>query len=372
MADEILCEPCCKIGSKAMDPALTREATLRLLCAILTALTGGGGGGELVVVTSVTPGVGPLNLGKAEDAPHVSGDVGVEVLTKRTDAAASSAGTDGDYATLNTDALGRVWTNAFVNNGGGAAAVNIQDGGNSITVDGSVTVGGTVAVSSLIPGVGATDLGKAEDAPHVSGDTGVAIWAVRQDTWAAFTNTAGDYSPISVTQAGAIRPDISSDWQESSAKGLLKREDDAHSNLDAGVFALGVRATTPATSTSTDGDYSQLTTNPSGVLYAEPSNQAATYATSITAGAAGGITTTGASVLTNAAKAKIISVLNTTDVTILISADAGSTYPYPVPAGTGVFAIDLGANGRWTASNIHAKSLGSNSSSGSLYVGLTI
>lgn len=64
-----------------------------------------------VDVTSIIPGTGATNLGKAEDAAHTTGDTLVGIATKRTDTAASSAGTDGDYATINTDATGRVWTN---------------------------------------------------------------------------------------------------------------------------------------------------------------------------------------------------------------------------------------------------------------------
>ena len=60
---------------------------------------GGGGGG------------GGGGTQYAEDAAHVSGDTGTVALSKRTDTAASSAGTDGDYATLNTDSTGRLWTN---------------------------------------------------------------------------------------------------------------------------------------------------------------------------------------------------------------------------------------------------------------------
>lgn len=56
----------------------------------------------------INPGVSASSLGKNEDAAHISGDVGVAVLTKRTDTAASSAGTDGDYATLNSDADGNL------------------------------------------------------------------------------------------------------------------------------------------------------------------------------------------------------------------------------------------------------------------------
>lgn len=60
--------------------------------------------------TSVTPGTSAAHLGKAEDAAHASGDTGVAVFAKRTDTAASSSTTDGDYSTLNTDSIGRLWT----------------------------------------------------------------------------------------------------------------------------------------------------------------------------------------------------------------------------------------------------------------------
>ena len=45
---------------------------------------------------------------------------------------------------------------------------------------------GDVNVLDVIPGVGATNLGKAEDAVHVTGDTGVMLLAVRQDTQVDF------------------------------------------------------------------------------------------------------------------------------------------------------------------------------------------
>lgn len=60
-------------------------------------------------ITSLIPGTSATSLGKAEDAPHSSGDTCVPILSKRTDSAASSAGTDGDYATVNTDANGNLW-----------------------------------------------------------------------------------------------------------------------------------------------------------------------------------------------------------------------------------------------------------------------
>ena len=52
-------------------------------------------------------------------------------------------------------------------------------------------------------GTGATSLGKAEDAAHASGDTGVAVWGVRIPTTpAAQTSAAGDYGGVAVDQEG--------------------------------------------------------------------------------------------------------------------------------------------------------------------------
>lgn len=57
---------------------------------------------------------------------------------------------------------------------------------------------GDVDVTSIIPGTGATNLGKAEDAAHTSADTGVMALGVRRDTLAAGAGTDGDYEAIPV------------------------------------------------------------------------------------------------------------------------------------------------------------------------------
>lgn len=64
-----------------------------------------------VGVGSVVPGTGATNLGKLEDSPHATGDVGVAILARRSDTPASSGGTDGDYSVLNTDSTGKLWVN---------------------------------------------------------------------------------------------------------------------------------------------------------------------------------------------------------------------------------------------------------------------
>ncbi len=60
-----------------------------------------------VNVKAIVPGVAATSLGKAEDAAHTSGDVGVMALAVRKDAAVA-LGVDGDYAPLEVDASGRL------------------------------------------------------------------------------------------------------------------------------------------------------------------------------------------------------------------------------------------------------------------------
>lgn len=48
---------------------------------------------------------------KEEDAAHVSGDIGAYMLSVRQDTLASSTSADGDYQSLKTDSLGRMWVN---------------------------------------------------------------------------------------------------------------------------------------------------------------------------------------------------------------------------------------------------------------------
>lgn len=118
--------------------------------------------GQIIVAV----GVGATDLGKAEDAAHVSGDVGIQALAVRTDTPANKSGANGDYEPLQISA-GRLWTSA--------------------------------TITSLIPGTTATSLGKAEDAAHSTGDTGVMALAVRTDTPANRSGADGDYEPLQVS-----------------------------------------------------------------------------------------------------------------------------------------------------------------------------
>lgn len=66
---------------------------------------------------------------------------------------------------------------------------------------------GDVDVLSIVPGVAATSLGKAEDAQHASGDTGVQVLAVRTATAPTDKSagaTDGDYEPLQVDGNGRL------------------------------------------------------------------------------------------------------------------------------------------------------------------------
>lgn len=132
----------------------------------------------------------------------------------------------------------------LVNNGAGAAAVNVQDGGNSITVD------GTVAISSIVPGTTATNLGKAEDAAHTTGDVGVMSLAVRNDAGTALATTDGDYIPLSTDSSGNLR--ISGTVTASNPSVLV--DDSAFGIATSSVTAMGALADETGTDSVDEGD----------------------------------------------------------------------------------------------------------------------
>jgi hypothetical protein len=72
-----------------------------------------------VDVTSVVPGTGATNLGKAEDAVHGSGDAGVYALAVRDDSPAAHSGADGDYESIHVNAEGGVWVSPTPSASGG-------------------------------------------------------------------------------------------------------------------------------------------------------------------------------------------------------------------------------------------------------------
>jgi len=128
------------------------------------------------------------------------------------------------------------------------------------TQSGAWNVAITGTLPSIIPGVGATNLGKAEDAAHTTGDTGVMVLAVRNDGGAVLAGTTGDYVPLTTDANGALRV-------VGGGGGSQYAEDAAHVSTDLGTIAMAVRRDTPSTMVSADNDYSALTVDNTGRLY---------------------------------------------------------------------------------------------------------
>ena len=63
---------------------------------------------------------------------------------------------------------------------------------------------GDVDITSVVPGVTATSLGKAIQSAQGGTDTGVAALAVRNDALADLSGADGDYTPLQVNKTGAL------------------------------------------------------------------------------------------------------------------------------------------------------------------------
>lgn len=116
-----------------------------------------------------------------------------------------------------TVAIGDATNSAVVDTNGGvdnkSAAVNqliVQDrlhvfnGTGWDRARGDTTNGILVNVAAIDPGVGPTSLGKEEDTPHATGDTGVMLLGVRNDNHVGRAGTDGDYVPIALDGHGCV------------------------------------------------------------------------------------------------------------------------------------------------------------------------
>jgi hypothetical protein len=117
----------------------------------------------------------------------------------------------GNERGLNIDANGAL---ASVASGAGADGSGVS--GNPVRVAGSDGTNTrsllTDTSGRILIGQSTGSIGKAEDAGHVSGDTGVFALGVRVDNPnTALTNTDADYSPIATNKLGSIRTALQED-----------------------------------------------------------------------------------------------------------------------------------------------------------------
>lgn len=279
-------------GSLTVDGSLTTVTTVTTVSAV-TAITnalpaGSNAIGKLAAnsgvdigdmdVTSIIPGTGATNLGKAEDAAHSSGDTGVMGLAVRRDADTTLVGTDGDYAPLQVNAAGSL--KVAITAGAGSGGTSIADGASftrdttSLTPVGGVvessaptlTAGDAVALSLTTAGalrVNVASGGVAavvEDAASAGGEEGIMMLAVRRDSASSGVSADGDFAALSTDSTGALRV-------TGGGGGTQYAEDAVHASGDSGTLALVVRKDTAAQVAGTDGDYSTLVNDASGRLH---------------------------------------------------------------------------------------------------------
>ncbi len=184
------------------------------------------------------------DLAKTEDVAHGSGDIGVMMLGVENEDQATGAAGDKDYTFIATSLQGNVLTEIIAG---------------TVTTVTTVTAL-TDITGGVVPGVGATDLGKAIDTAVGSTDTGVAALAVRDDTLSTLTPADGDFTVLRVSSTGALHVTGASGATEFA-------EDTVHSTGAAGVIAMAIRNDSLATLSDTDGDYSVLQVDADGALY---------------------------------------------------------------------------------------------------------
>lgn len=199
-------------------------------------------GSSVVVSSSVSlnPGTSEDNLGKRVDDPSTATPVGVLGTAISNGIGVYVVSNDGDYAPLIVDTRSRLW----------------------VTWDNAVID----AVNEITPGTDRQNLGKAEDAPHASGDVGVMALGVRQDTATAL-GANGDYVPPIFDASGRLHANVGLVTPGTAATNLGKAEDAVAANGDTGVAALAVRQDTLSSSVSNNGDYATFKVDSLGALW---------------------------------------------------------------------------------------------------------
>lgn len=194
-------------GSIRMTVGTVTEGTLRnLISGTINSATAVLNSGTINVGTFVMPS-GTLNVATISTLPNLpQGSINVTAGTVGGKAASGAIASGNPVLTGGTDSGGTVY--GFLTDVNGVLQINgtVATGGAGTQpvrlIDGTLTL-----ISAVVPGVGATNLGKAEDAAHASGDTGVAFWGVRNDAGTAFGGD-GDYVPFSIDSGGNARVNV--------------------------------------------------------------------------------------------------------------------------------------------------------------------
>lgn len=139
------------------------------------------------VLTAGSAAIGSLTAGTA-----VIGKVGIDQTTPgTTNLVALAANQSVNVAQMN---------GVTVTMGNGVAGTGVQ----RVTMASDSTANIATIGTSVTPGTAAANLGKAEDAVHASGDTGVMNLAVANEALSSISGTDGDYTPHGVDRKGRL------------------------------------------------------------------------------------------------------------------------------------------------------------------------
>ena len=124
---------------------------------------------------------------------------------------------------------------------------------------------GDVDVTSVIAGVGATNLGKARDSALGATDTGVMALAIRDDTLTTLTPADGDYVPLRVSSTGQLHV-------TGAGGGTEYTEDVVTANPQVGSAIMMERDDALTTVTPAEADWIGLRGTAEGALWTQDFN----------------------------------------------------------------------------------------------------
>lgn len=220
----------------------------------------------------------------------------------------------------------------------GSLPVVIASDQSAMPVSGSVTATFTGNLPAGTNNIGDVDVltmpgTYAEDAGHTTGDVGHLALGVRNDAGTALAGTTLDYIPLTTDSTGALRV-------TGGGGGTQYAEDAASAGAESMTLAGAVRQDTPASSTSADGDFSNLKVDSVGRLWTNPSGvtQPVSQVGSGT-NASGQVTisSTSATVIASRAGRRGILLVNNQSVAVYIDAAGGT-------ATTSKMRLDPGAS----------------------------
>ena len=212
---------------------------------------GGGGGGTGTEYT--------------EDAASAANPVGPMQMCRRRDTlTGSEVSADGDNIACNATSKGEIYVKQ-------TDAVPVTDNGGSLTVDGTVSISGSVTVTD---GAGAlntiVDSGTITTITNpvtITDGSGALNVIVDSSALPTGASTSANQTTIIGHVDGLEGLIGTTNTNTGTVAGAIKAEDAAHSSGDAGIMMMGVRKDTAAALAGTDGDYQPPIFDASGRLW---------------------------------------------------------------------------------------------------------